>query len=107
MANEVSKQCQTRHEGLSFSPHGQYLTDPGLDQIVLDSSQQMADLGALVKAIVVMLHEVLGNGVLLNMGISVLGTIQILLLTVIGQACKAGFHLVGKVIHMITSKVMG
>ncbi len=67
----------------------------------------MADLGALVKATVAMLHQVFGNGVLLDMGISLLGPIPIPLLAVIGQASKAGFHLVGNVIHMITSKVMG
>jgi hypothetical protein len=67
----------------------------------------MADLGALVKATVAVLHQVLGNGVLLNMGISKLGPILVLLLAMIGQACKAGFHLVGKMIHMITSKIMG
>jgi hypothetical protein len=67
----------------------------------------MMDLGALIKATAVVLHQVLGNGVLLNMGISISGPIPILLLAAIGQACKAGFHLVGKMIHMITSKVMG
>jgi hypothetical protein len=107
VADEVSKQCRTRREGLFFFPHGQHLADHGLDCIVLDSSQQMADLGALVKATVALPHQVLGNDVLLNMGISILGPIPILLIATIGQACKAGFHLVGKVIHMITSKVMG
>jgi hypothetical protein len=67
----------------------------------------MADLGVLVKATVAVLHQILGNGVLLDMGISISGPIPILLLAPIGQACKADFHLVGKVIHMITSKVMG
>ncbi len=67
----------------------------------------MADLGALLKTTVAMLHQILCNGVLLDMGISILGPIPILLLAAIGQACKAGFHLVGKVIHMITPKVMG
>jgi hypothetical protein len=61
----------------------------------------MVDLGALLKATVAILYQVLGNGVLLNVGISMLGPIAILLLAVIGQAYKAGFHLVGKVIHMI------
>jgi hypothetical protein len=107
VANEVGKQCQTSREGLLVFPHGQYLTDHRLDHIVLDSSQQMADLGALVKATVTVLHQILGNGVLLNRGISILGSIPILLLAVIGQAGKAGFHLVSKVIHMIASKVMG
>jgi hypothetical protein len=51
-----------------------------------------------------MLHQVLGNGVLLNMGIRISGPIPILLLAAIGQTGKAGFHLVGKVIHMITSR---
>ncbi len=55
-ANEVSKQCQTHREGLVIFSHGQYLTAHGLDHIVLDSSQQMADLGAFVKATVAMLH---------------------------------------------------
>ncbi len=73
----------------------------------MDSSEQMADLGALVKATVAMLHQVLGNGVLLDMGISILRPVPTLLLVAIGQACKVGFHLVGKVIHMITYKVMG
>ncbi len=41
------------------------------------------------------------------MGISIVGPIPVLLLAAIGQACKAGFNLVGKVIQMITSKVMG
>ncbi len=41
------------------------------------------------------------------MGVSVLGPIQILLLSVIGQAGKVGFHLVGKVVHMITAKIVG
>jgi hypothetical protein len=106
-ANEVSKQCQTRCEGLVIFPHGQYLTDYGLDRIVLDSSQQMANLAAFIKAAVAMLHQVLGNGVLLDMSISVLGPNPILLLFAIGQAGKAGFHFVGKVVHMITAKVMG
>ncbi len=83
------------------------MTDHGLDRIVLDSSQQMADLGVFVKATVAMLHQVLGNSVLLDMVISELGPNPIFLLSVIGQACKAGFHLVGKVIHMITAKIMG
>jgi hypothetical protein len=103
--NEVSKQHQTRREDLFFFPHGQYLTDHGLDCIILDSSQQMADLGALVKATVAVLRQVLSNGVLLNMGISILGLIPILLLATISQTGKAGFHLVGKVILMITAKV--
>jgi hypothetical protein len=98
---------QTRHEGLFFFPHGQHLADHGLDRIVLDSSQQMTDLGVLVKATVAVLHQVLGNGVLLNMGISITGPIPVLFLAAIGQACKVGFHLVGKMIHMITAKVMG
>ncbi len=107
VTDEVSKQCQNFCEGLFFFPCGQHLADHGLDHIVLDSSQQMMDFGTLIKATVAMLHQVLGNGVLLNMGISILGPISILLLAAIDQACKAGFHLVGKVIHMITSKVMG
>jgi hypothetical protein len=107
VTDEVSKQRQTCPEGLFFFPHGQHLADHGLDRIVLDSSQQMADLGALVKATVAVLHQVLGNGVLLDMGISLLGPIPILLLAMIGQAHKVGFHLVGKMIHMITSKIMG
>jgi hypothetical protein len=107
VANKVSKQCWTHCVGLFVFPHGQYLTDHGLDHFVLVSSQQMVDLGLLVKAIVAVLHQVLGNGVLLDMGISILGPIPILLLAAIGQAHKAGFHLVGKMIHMITSKVIG
>ena len=39
VANEVSKQCQTRHESLFFFPHGQHLADHRLERIVLDSSQ--------------------------------------------------------------------
>ncbi len=107
MTDEVSKQCQTCREGLFFFPHGQHLADHGLDRIVLDSSQQMTGLGALVKATVAVLYQVLGNGVLLDMGISITGPIPVLLLAAIGQACKAGFHLVGKMIHVITAKVMG
>jgi hypothetical protein len=107
VTDEVSKQLQTCREGLFFFPHGQHLADHGLDRIVLDSSQQMTDLGALVKATVAMLHQFLGNGVLLNMGISIAGPVPVLLLAAIGQARKAGFHLVGKMIHVITSKVMG
>jgi hypothetical protein len=64
----------------------------------------MADLGVLVKANVAVLHQVLGNGGLLDMGIRILGPIPILLLAAIGNACKPGFHLVGN--HMTTSKVM-
>jgi hypothetical protein len=41
------------------------------------------------------------------MGISVLGPIPIFLLSVIGQAGKAGFHLDGRVVHMITAKIVG
>jgi hypothetical protein len=67
----------------------------------------MADLGAFVKATVAMLHQVLGNGVLLNMSISVLGLIPILLLPMVGQAGNVGFHLVGKVVHVITDKIVG
>ncbi len=107
VSDEISKQRQTRFEGLFFIPHGQHLADHGLDRIVLDSSQQMMDLGLLIKATVAVLHQVLGNGVLLNIGISIMGSIPVLLLTTIGQACKAGFHLVGQMIHMITAKVMG
>jgi hypothetical protein len=107
VVDEVSKQCHQCCEGLFVFPHGQYLIDHKLDHIVLDSSQQMADLGVLVKATVAMLHQVLGNGVLLDMGISILGPIPILLLAAIGQACKVVFYFVGKVLHMITSKVMG
>ncbi len=88
-------------------PHGQHLADHGLDRIVLDSSQQMADLGALFKATVAVLHQVLGNGVLLNVGIGITGPIPVLLLAAIGQVCKVGFHLVGQMIHVITVKVMG
>ncbi len=105
--DEVSKQRQLRCEGLFFFPHGQHLANHGLDRIVLDSSQQMTDLGVLVKATVAVLHQVLGNGVMLNMGISITGPIPILLIAAIGQACKAGFHLVGQMIHVITVKVMG
>ncbi len=107
VVNEVSKQRQTRCEGLVIFPHGQYLKDHGLDCIVLDSSQQMTDLGLFVKAAVAMLHHILGNVVLLNMGISVSGPIPIFLLSMIGQAGKAGFHLVGKAVHMITAKIVG
>ncbi len=56
VTDEVSKQCQTHREGLFFFPHDQHLADHGLDCIVLNSSQQMTDLGALVKATVAMLH---------------------------------------------------
>ncbi len=106
--DKVSKQCQTRCEGLVVVPHGQhFLADHGLDHIVLDSSQQMTDLGALVKATVAMLHQVLDNGVLFDMGIGITGPIPVLLLAAIGQACKVGFHLVGQMIHVITAKVMG
>jgi hypothetical protein len=97
VTDEVSKQRQTRCEGLFFFPHGQHLADHGLDCIVLDFSQQMMDLGALIKATVAVLHQVLGNGVLLDMGISITGPVPVLLLAVIGQICKAGFHLVGKI----------
>jgi hypothetical protein len=97
VTDEVSKQRQLRCEGLFFFPHGQHLANHGLDRIVLDSSQQMTDLGVLVKATVAVLHQVLGNGVMLNMGISITGPIA-----AIGQACKAGFHL-----DVITVKVMG
>ncbi len=38
VADEVSKQHQMHCEGLVIFPHGQYLTDHGLDRIVLDSS---------------------------------------------------------------------
>ncbi len=107
MTDEVSKQCRTHCEGLFFFPHGQHLADHRLDRIVLDSIQQITDLGVLIKATVAMLCQVLGNGVLLDMGISIAGLIPVLLLAAIGQARKAGFHLVGKMIHMITSKVMG
>ncbi len=67
----------------------------------------MTDLGALIKATVAMLNQVLGNGVLLDMGIGITGPIPVLLLATIGKTCKAGFHLVGQMIHMITAKVMG
>ncbi len=107
VTDEVSKQCRTSREGLFVFPYGQHLANHGLDRIVLDSSQQVTDLGVLIKATVAMLHQVLGNGVLLDMDISIAGPIPVLLLAMIGQACKAGFHLVGKMIHMITSKVMG
>jgi hypothetical protein len=107
VTKEVGKQCQTCCEGLVIIPHGQHLADNGLDRIVLDSSQQMTDLGALVKATVAMLHQVLGNGVLLDMGIGLMGPIPVLLLAAIGQARKEGFLLVGQMIHVITAKVMG
>jgi hypothetical protein len=67
----------------------------------------MVDLGALVKATVAVLHQILGNGVLLNVGIGITGPITVLLLAAIGQVCKAGHHLVGQMIHVITAKVMG
>ncbi len=105
--DKVGKQRRTLCDGLVVFPHGQHLADHGLDCIVLDSSQQMADLGALVKATVAVLHQVLCNGVLLNVGIGIMGPIPVLLLAVIGQAHKAGFHLVGQMIHVITDKVMG
>ncbi len=105
--DKVGKQRRTRREGLVVLPHGQHLAEDRLDRIVLDSSQQMTDLGVLVKATVAMLHQVLGNGVLLDMGIGITGPIPVLLLAAIGQACKAGFHLVGQIIHVITAKVMG
>ncbi len=107
VTDKVGKQHQTFCEGLVVFPHSQHLADHGLDRIVLDSSQQMADLGALVKATVAMLHQVLGNGVLRNVGIGVMGSIPVLLLAAIGQVCKADFHLVGQMIHVITAKVMG
>jgi hypothetical protein len=44
----------------------------------------MTDLGALVKATVAVLHQVLGNGVFLDMSISITGPISVLLLSVIG-----------------------
>ncbi len=105
VTDKVGKQRQTRREGLVVFPHGQHLTDHGLDHIVLDSSQQMMDLGVLFKATVAVLHQVLGNGVLLNVGIRIMGLIPDLLLTAIGQARKAGFHLVAQMIHMITAKM--
>ncbi len=71
VTDKVSKQHQTHCEGLFFFPHGQHLADHGLGRIVLDSSQQMMDLLVLVKATLAVLHQVLGNGVLLNMGISI------------------------------------
>ncbi len=107
VANEVYKQCQTHCEDLIIFSHGQYLTGHRLDCIVLDSSQQMADLGVFVQAAVALLHQVLGNVLLLNMGINVLGPIRILLLPMVGQAGEAGFHLVGKVVHGITAKIVG
>ena len=107
VTDKVGKQRQTFCEGLVIFPHGQHLADHGLDRIVLDSSQQMADLGVLVKATVAVLHQVLGNDVLLNVGIGIMGPIPVLLLAAIGQVCKAGFHLVGQMIHVITAKVMG
>jgi hypothetical protein len=66
VTDEVSKQLRTRCEGLFFFPHGQHLADHGLDHIVLDSSQQVTDLGVLVKATIAVLHQVLGNSVLLK-----------------------------------------
>ncbi len=107
VTDKVGKQRRTFCEGLVVFPHGQHLADHELDCIVLDSSQQMVDLGVLFKATVAMLHQVLGNGVLLNVGIGITGPIPVLLLATIGQVCKAGFHLVGQMIHVITANVMG
>ncbi len=107
VADKVGKQCRTFCEGLVIFPHGQHLADHGLDRIVLDSSQQMADLGVLVKATVTVLHQILGNGALLNVSIGIMGPIPVLLLAAIGQVCKAGLHLVGQMIHAITAKVIG
>ncbi len=107
MTDKVGKQCQTCCEGLVIFPHGQHLADHGLDCIVLDSSQKMVDHGALVKATVAVLHQVLGNGVLLNVGIGITGPIPVRLLAAIGQVHKAGFHFVGQMIQVITAKVMG
>ncbi len=106
VTDNVGKQCQTRCEGLVVVPNGHHLADHRLDRIVLDSSQQTTDLGALVKATVAVLHQVLGNGVLLDMGIGITGPILVLLLAAIGQAHEAGFHLVGQMIHVITAKVL-
>jgi hypothetical protein len=61
-----------------------------------------------VKAAVDMLHHVLGNSVLLNMGISVSGPIPILLLSALhNRSIWKGGHLVGKVIHMNSAKIVG
>ncbi len=89
------------------TPYGHNLTNHGLDCGVMDSSQQGMDLGAFVKATVTILCRILGNGVLLNEVIGEAGPIPIyLLLPVIGHAGQAGFHLVCKVIHMVTDKVI-
>jgi hypothetical protein len=91
------------------TPYGHNLTNHGLDHGVMDSSQQVMDLGAFVKATVTILCQILGNDVLLNVVIVIgeAGPIPIfLLLPVIRHAGQAGFHLVCKVIHMVTAKVL-
>jgi hypothetical protein len=52
------------------------------------------------------LHQSLSNILLFDKGISVVGPIPILLVPPVSHAGKAGFHLDGKVIHVIQVKVV-
>ena len=56
---------------------------------IVDTPQQMTNLEAFVQPTVTMLHQICGNGLLFDVGFSVLGPVPVFLLVAIGQVCKA------------------